>query len=214
MRVEGGTIRWLSPEILMSIITQLNEELAKYRSPKVNWLTKRPVLLGWMAATSAIATFFLLLPLFHSVPSFFNMSSLIVALSTTVGVLFVPLCTVVVFSWLEKQQTPKRERVVKKYTKMILEKFSESEDHDIKIKLLKILNDEPYTPVSFLEGMFALKRNLVAEKQAEQRQKDKPSVNDYSNLTVLIEQLEQRENANQVAKNEIRDQKLKSVFKL
>lgn len=108
--------------------------------------------------------------------------------------------------FFEKQKTPQREKVIEKYTNCILKNFAESEYHDVKIKLLKILNNEPYTPVYFLDEMIRLKKII---DQQTQRKKDEQSVavNDTSQLTVLIEQMEHDE-------NEIREQKLKGVFKL
>jgi len=125
----------------------------------------------------------------------------------------VPLPSAVVFWLFGKHQTPQREKVVEKYTNLILKNFAESEYYDMKIGLLKILNNEPYTPVYFLDEMVRLKE--IADQQ-RQRKKDENSVavNDSSTLTVLIEQMEQDQTASQAAKNEMREQKLKNVFKL
>ena len=130
-----------------------------------------------------------------------------------VGFIFLPLPSTAVFWFFEKQKTPQREKVIEKYTNCILKSFAESEYYDVKIKLLKILNNEPYTPVYFLDEMIRLKEII---DQQIQRKKDEQSVavNDTSQLTVLIEQMEQNETAHHIAKNEISEQKLKSVFKL
>lgn len=197
----------------MNIITQLNEKLSKYRSPKVNWLTKKPWLLHLLGTISSLATLVASLALFVYLPQSFLNTFFKSVLILVGGFVFLPLPSVAVFWLCEKQQTPQREKVIEKYTNLILENFAESECSEVKIKLLKILNNEPYTPVYFLDGMIRLKE--AADHQS-QREKDKHvvAVNDSSRLTVLIEQIEQDENANQAAKNEIREQKLKSVFKL
>lgn len=205
-------MRSVSKGLIMSIITQLNEKLSKYTSPKVNWLTKRPLLLQLVGTVSSLVTFgvslALFVPFLMSFDTVFN-SALIVAL----GFIVVPIPSMAVFWLCEKQHTPQRERVIEKYTNCILKNFAESEYYDVKIKLLKILNSEPYTPVYFLEEMVRLKEII---DQQIQREKDEQSVavNDTSQLTVLIEQMEHNETAHQVVKNEIRKQKLKSVFKL
>lgn len=198
-------MRSLLAGVLMDIIAKLNEKLSKYRSPKLNWLTKRPVLLQWVGAVSAFVTTgvlltLVLLPFFNTsfVSALFLAFSVIVTTGGPIGVLW----------WFEKQQTPKREKVIEKYTNLILKNFSESEYYEVKIKLLKILNSEPYTPVYFLDEMVRLKE--IADRQSQ-------AVNNSSQLTDLIEQLEQLEQdetAHQVEKNEMREQKLKSVFKL
>lgn len=205
-------MRSVSKGLIMSIITQLNEKLSKYTSPKVNWLTKRPLLLQLVGTVSSLVTFgvslALFVPFIMSFDTVFN-SALIVAL----GFIVVPIPSMAVFWLCEKQHTPQREKVIEKYTNCILKNFAESEYYDVKIKLLKILNSEPYTPVYFLEEMVRLKEII---DQQIQREKDEQSVavNDTSQLTVLIEQMEHNETAHQVVKNEIRKQKLKSVFKL
>lgn len=196
----------------MNIITQLNEKLSKYTSPKVNWLTKKPWLLQFLGITLFLVTLVVSLALFvsflRSFDTVFN-SALIV----TLGFIIVPLPSMAVFWLCEKQHTPQRERVIEEYTNCILKNFAGSEYYDVKIGLLKILNSEPYTPVYFLDGMVRLKE--IADQQS-QREKDEQSVavNDTSQLTVLIEQMEHDETAHQVAKNEMREQKLKNVFKL
>jgi len=210
--LEGGIIRLVSTGLLMNITAKLNEKLSKYTSPKVNWLAKKPWLLQLLGTTSSLVTLgislALFVPLLMSSDTVFK-SGFIVAL----GFIFVPIPSTAVFLLCEKQKTPKREKVIEKYTNCILKNFAESEYYDVKIGLLKILNNEPYTPVYFLDEMVRLKE--IADQQI-QREKDKElvAVNDTSTLTVLIEQMEQDEAANQTAKNDIREQKLKSVFKL
>lgn len=205
-------MRSVSKGLIMSIITQLNEKLSKYTSPKVNWLTKRPLLLQLVGTVSSLVTFgvslALFVPFIMSFDTVFN-SALIVAL----GFIVVPIPSMAVFWLCEKQHTPQREKVIEKYTNCILKNFAESEYYDVKIKLLKILNSEPYTPVYFLDEMVRLKEII---DQQIQREKDEQSVavNDTLQLTVLIEQMEHNETAHQVVKNEMRKQKLKSVFKL
>lgn len=129
------------------------------------------------------------------------------------GIIFTSFAATVVLSFFEVKKTPQREKVIEKYTNCILKNFAESDYYDVKIRLLKILNNEPYTPVYFLDEMIRLKEIIDQQIQTE---KDKPSmpINDTSQLTVLIEQMERDENDNHIAKNEIREQKLKSVFKL
>ena len=197
----------------MNIIAKLNEKLSKYRSPKVNWLTKKPWLLQLFGTTLSLVTLMATLALFAHFPlSFFNtfFKSVLILVG---GFVFLPLPSMAVFWLCEKPQTPQREKVIEKYTNLILKNFAESECSEVKIKLLKILNNEPYTPVYFLDEMIRLKE--MADHQ-RQREKDEHvvSVNDSAKLTVLIEQMEQDENANQAAKNHIREQKMKSVFKL
>lgn len=196
----------------MNIIAKLNEKLSKYTSPKVNWLTKRPWLLQVVGTTLSLLTLGVSLALFTP----FLMSSYTFFVSTLIvifGFIMVPLPSAVVFWLFGKHQTPQREKVVEKYTNLILKNFAESEYYDMKIGLLKILNNEPYTPVYFLDEMVRLKE--IADQQ-RQRKKDENSVavNDSSTLTVLIEQMEQDQTASQAAKNEMREQKLKNVFKL
>ena len=200
-------MRSFSAEVPMNIIAKLNEKLSKYTSPKVNWLTKRPRLLNLMGGVFSCVPFLGFIALLSSLLD----ADWVFILSVIIAAFVTPLVAMTVFWLFEKQQTPKQEKVIEKYTNLILKNFSESEYYEVKIKLLKILNSEPYTPVHFLEEMFTLKTNLVKDKQ---REDEKYSVNDCSKLTVLIEQLEQDETAHQVAKNEIREQKLKSVFKL
>lgn len=212
MRVEGDTMRSLLAGVLMDIIAKLNEKLSKYRSPKLNWLTKRPVLLQWVGAVSAFVTTGVLLTLTLVLLPFFN-TSFVSALFLAFSVIVTTGGPIGVLWWFEKQQTPKREKVIEKYTNLILKNFSESEYYEVKIKLLKILNSEPYTPVYFLDEMMRLKE--IADQQS-QREKDKHlvAVNDSAKLTVLIEQMEQNETAEQISKDGMRDQKLKAVFKL
>ena len=189
----------------MNIIEKLNEKLSKYKSPKVNWLTKKPWLLQFLGTTLSFVTFWvsmaLVVPLLMPFDTLFK-PILIAILCFT----FLPLPSMAVLWFFEKQKTPQREKVIEKYTNCILKNFAESEYHDVKIKLLKILNNEPYTPVYFLDEMIRLKKII---DQQTQRKKDEQSVavNDTSQLTVLIEQMEHDE-------NEIREQKLKGVFKL
>lgn len=202
-------MRSLSAEVTMNIIAKLNDKLSKYTSPKVNWLTKRPRLLNLMGGVFSCVPFLGFIALLSSLLD----ADWVFILSVIFAAFVTPLVAMTVFWLFEKQQTPKQEKVVEKYTNCILKNFAESEYYDVKIKLLKILNSEPYTPVYFLEEMVRLKEII---DQQIQREKDEQSVavNDTSQLTVLIEQMEHNETAHQVVKNEIRKQKLKSVFKL
>lgn len=206
----------------MNIVTQLNEKLSKYRSPKVNWLTKRQWLLNLTNTVFSIATLGVQAFVFiktleflsdYSTPDYSNpFSFFLMILGSVITSSMVSVLLAALWS-LWNRVTPQREKAIEKYTNLILKNFSERECSEVKIKLLKILKNEPYTPVYFLEEMIRLKE--VADHQS-QREKDKHvvDVNDVSQLTVLIEQMEQNEKANQAAKNEIREQKLKSVFKL
>lgn len=200
-------MRSLSAEVPMNIIAKLNDKLSKYTPPKVNWLTKRPKLLNLMGGVFSSVPFLGFITLLSSSLD----TDWVFILSVIIAAFVTPPIAMTVFWLFEKQQTPKQEKVIEKYTNLILKNFSESEYCEVKIKLLKILNSEPHTPVYFLDEMFTLKTNLVKEKQ---REEEKCSVNDCSKLTVLIEQLEQDQTAEQINKNEIREQKLKSVFKL
>lgn len=196
----------------MNIIEKLNEKLSKYKSPKVNWLTKKPWLLQFLGTTLslvALGVSMAIFPLFLMPFDTLFKPILIAILCFT----FLPLPSMAVLWFFEKQKTPQREKVIEKYTNCILKNFAESEYYDVKIKLLKILNNEPYTPVYFLDEMIRLKEII---DQQRQRKKDENSVavNDSSTLTVLIEQMEQDQTASQAAKNEMREQKLKNVFKL
>ena len=206
----------------MNIVTQLNEKLSKYRSPKVNWLTKRQWLLNLTNTVFSIATLGVQAFVFiktleflsdYSTPDYSNPFSLFLMIlgsvitSSMVSVLLAALWS------LWNRATPQREKAIEKYTNLILKNFSERECSEVKIKLLKILKNEPYTPVCFLEEMIRLKEVADHQKQTE-KDKHVVDVNDLSQLTVLIEQIQQNESANQFEIKAVSEEKMKNILKL
>ena len=153
----------------MKIHTQLNEKLSTYKSPKVNWLTKRPFLLNTIGMGCALATLALLMTSLFALVSLLGSSVICIALVFFMSSLVFPCVSICVFWLFEKHSCPKQKKVLQKYTDSIVTKFSESEYHDIKIKLLKILNNEPYTPVYFLDEMLRLKNGFDEERQKKKK---------------------------------------------
>lgn len=108
---------------IMDILTRLNKTLEAYRPPKLNWLTKRPVLchcVYYVCAGALIlcaSAFLALLTLFFT-PNFINFFVLIL------------LCFAVVFALMypmRKYLWPKNKEGVKSYTNIILKVFPEKE---------------------------------------------------------------------------------------
>ena len=111
----------------------------------------------------------------------------------------------------DRYSFPHKKDVVEKYTDDIIKGFAESEFDDIKIRLLKILKDEPYTPVCFLDEM------LVCKYLFDQQQKNKEcvkTVRDFLNLTVLIEKIEQNVNDKVAKRNFVRKHRFKNISKM
>lgn len=104
--------------------------------------------------------------------------------------------------------------MLQKYTDSIVTKFSESEYHDIKIKLLKILNNEPYTPVYFLDEMLRLKNGFDEERQKKKKKELCVSVKDTSGLTVLIEEMEEHKTFELMVENAVREKRMESISRL
>lgn len=200
----------------MDIFTQLNEKLSTYKSPKVNWLTKRPLLLNTIGVVCAVTTLAVLMTglfsLLSLLGSSLQTSVFFIALTFFMSALVLPFISVVVFWLFEKQGCPKQKKVIQKYTNSILTTFSESEYYSIKIKLLKILNNEPYTPVYFLDEMLRLKNDFDEEKQKEKG--CFVSVKDTSKLTVLIEEMEENKTSELMVENTVREKRVESISRL
>lgn len=113
---------------------------------------------------------------------------------------------------MKNRGVPSKKKVIQKYTNSILTTFSESEYHSIKIKLLKILNNEPYTPVYFLDEMLRLKNDFDEEKQKEKG--CSVLVKDTSKLTVLIEEMEENKTSELMVENTVREKRVESISKL
>lgn len=214
----------------MDSVTQLNKinkKLSEYQSPKVNWLNKRPFLLYTLSAVCAVATFVLLLSGFFSVVSApvlenalsqQNVSQQELIAFAVFVLTLIPVCSVWVFLLCAKKVYPQQKKAIKKYTGAIVKGFREEEFYDIKIKLLKILNNEPHTPVNFLDKIFYLKSRWDYERQLETKQskgKTKSSVvTDVSALTVLIEEMEQDKNDELIKKSVDCKKRAESIAKL
>lgn len=198
----------------MKIHTQLNEKLSTYKSPKVNWLTKRPFLLNTIGMGCALATLALLMTSLFALVSLLGSSVICIALVFFMSSLVFPCVSICVFWLFEKHSCPKQKKVLQKYTDSIVTKFSESEYHDIKIKLLKILNNEPYTPVYFLDEMLRLKNGFDEERQKKKKKELCVSVKDTSGLTVLIEEMEEHKTFELMVENAVREKRMESISRL
>lgn len=201
----------------MDIITQLNEKLSTYKSPKVNWLTKRPLLLNAIGMMCAFTTFALLMTSVLSLVSvlgFSQSSPLFFTLALFWFALIVPSCSMWVFWMFEKRGCPKQKNVIEEYTNSIVSKFSENEYHSIKIKLLKILNNEPYAPVHFLDEILRLKNDFDEQRQREKETGRSVSVKDTSRLTILIEEMEESKTSELIVENTVREKRMESISRL
>ena len=198
----------------MKIHTQLNEKLSTYKSPKVNWLTKRPFLLNTIGMGCALATLALLMTSLFALVSLLGSSVICIALVFFMSSLVFPCVSICVFWLFEKNSCPKQKKVLQKYTDSIVTNFSESEYHDIKIKLLKILNNEPYTPVYFLDEMLRLKNDFDEERQKKKKKELCVSVKDTSGLTVLIEEMEEHKTFELMVENAVREKRMESISRL